>query len=187
LSFTRLDGIDAVKEYGEKAKFGVIIFKTKKEQIIEVREKYYTNAEDVPYGIIEEAPVFPGCTGDKETLKNCFNTKLGEYVASNFNKDIAKTLNLEPGKVKIYILLKILKSGEIEIVGVRAPHPTLDKEARRVVSLLPKMVPGKHSGKEVNVTYMLPISLNIEGTFDPSKKYYDESKTPDSAIIEMRE
>ena len=40
----------------------------------------------------------------------------------------------------IYIQFKILKDGNIEIVGARAPHPTLETEARRVVNLLPKML-----------------------------------------------
>ena len=66
------------------------------------------------------------------------------------------------GKQKIYVKFKILKTGKIEILGVRAPHKKLAKEARRVVNKLPKMIPGKQKGKPVNVTYMLPIIFTIE-------------------------
>ena len=38
----------------------------------------------------------------------------------------------------------------------------LEAEAKRVVNLLPKMTPGEQKGKPVNVTYMLPISFNID-------------------------
>ncbi|OIQ37040.1 MAG: hypothetical protein BM563_09500, partial [Bacteroidetes bacterium MedPE-SWsnd-G1] len=58
---------------------------------------------------------------------------------------------------------KILKTGNIEIVGVRAPHPDLEKETRRDIGLLPEIKPGKFDGKEVNVMYMLPITFNITG------------------------
>ena len=47
-------------------------------------------------------------------------------------------------------------------MGARAPHARLEKEAKRVVGLLPKMIPGKQRGRPVNVTYMLPISFNVE-------------------------
>lgn len=38
----------------------------------------------------------------------------------------------------------------------------LDKEALRVVKLMPKWIPGKQNGKPVKVKFMLPIKFNLE-------------------------
>lgn len=115
--------------------------------------------EDVPFAIVEDVPVFPGCEG--KDPKACLNRGIQEFVAKEFNSGIAQTLGLSPGKKKIYVQFKITKTGAIEILGARAPHKDLEAEARRVVNLLPKMTPGKQRGKDVNVTYMLPITFNI--------------------------
>ena len=119
-------------------------------------------AEDVPFAIIEDVPVYPGCKGTKQQKKDCLNKSMQKHVARKFNADLATDLGLSPGKKKIYIQFKITKTGTIQIIGARAPHARLEKEAKRVVSLLPKMTPGKQRGRPVNVTYMLPISFNVE-------------------------
>jgi protein TonB len=130
-------------------------------EIVEVFEEEEI-IEDVPFAIIEDVPVYPGCKGTKKEKKACLNLSLQKHVVRKFNADLAGDLGLEPGKKKIYIQFKITKTGGIEIVGARAPHPRLEQEARRVVSLIPKMTPGKQRGRPVNVTYMLPISFNVE-------------------------
>lgn len=135
--------------------------KVEVEEIIEVEEEEEV-IEDVPFAIIEEVPGYPGCKGSKAEKKACLNKSLQKHVARKFNADLAGDLGLAPGKKKIYIQFKITKTGGIEIVGARAPHPRLEKEAKRVVSLLPKMTPGRQRGRPVNVTYMLPISFNVE-------------------------
>lgn len=125
-------------------------------------KKDYTDSEDVPFAIIEKMPVFPGCEGS-DNLKDCFNASLQNFVAVNFDADLGKSLGLEPGQKKIYIRFKILKTGDIEVLEARAPHTDLVAEAKRVVNLLPKMIPGEHNGKPVNVMYMLPISFMVDG------------------------
>ena len=119
-------------------------------------------AEDVPFAIIEDVPVYPGCKGTKAQKKACLNKSMQKHVARKFNADLASDLGLSSGKKKIYVQFKITKTGNIQIIGARAPHARLEKEAKRVVNLLPKMQPGKQRGRPVNVTYMLPISFNVE-------------------------
>ena len=131
------------------------------EEIEEAVEEEFVE-EDVPFAIIEDVPVYPGCKGTKQQKKDCLNKSMQKHVARKFNADLATDLGLSPGKKKIYIQFKITKTGTIQIIGARAPHARLEKEAKRVVSLLPKMTPGKQRGRPVNVTYMLPISFNVE-------------------------
>jgi len=160
-SMNVLKGMESIIKYGEKAKNGVVEIVLKKEQSYKANKKKYDNSEDVPFAVIDKVPVFPGCE-DLDNLKDCLNKGIQKHVVENFNADLGKNLGLEPGRKKIYIQFRILKTGNIEILEARAPHKDLEVEARRVVSLLPKMIPGEHSGKPVNVTYMLPISFNIE-------------------------
>ena len=47
-------------------------------------------------------------------------------------------------------------------IKVRAPHLELEKEAERVINMLPKVLPGKQADKAVNVTFFLPILFNIK-------------------------
>ncbi|MDT0552809.1 M56 family metallopeptidase [Urechidicola vernalis] len=137
----------------------VVVYKLPKSK--KLNKADYKNAEDVPFAVVDESPTFEICTGTQEELKSCFNKELQKFVAINFDMNVAKNSDITPGKKKIYTQFKILKTGEIEIVGVRAPHPDLEKETRRVIGLLPEIKPGKFDGKEVNVTYMLPITFNI--------------------------
>ena len=130
------------------------------EEIVEVEEEEVFE-EDVAFAVIEDVPVYPGCTGTKQQKKDCLNKKMQKHVQRKFNAELAGELGLS-GKQKIYVQFKITKTGGIQIMGARAPHKKLEKEAKRVVNLLPKMEPGKQRGRPVNVTYMLPISFNVE-------------------------
>ena len=54
------------------------------------------------------------------------------------------------------------KQGAVNKIKARAPHPLLEQEGIRIIKSLPKMVPGKMRGKNVNVSYYLPISFKIK-------------------------
>ncbi|MDX8552484.1 energy transducer TonB [Tenacibaculum sp. 1B UA] len=118
--------------------------------------------EDVPFAIIEEVPVFPGCSGTKAQKKACLNKKLQRHIQRNFNAELANELGLSPGKKRIYVQFKIDKDGSITNVAARAPHPRLKKEAERVARKIPKMKPGRQRGRAVRVGYTLPITFNVE-------------------------
>lgn len=118
--------------------------------------------EDVPFAIIEDVPVFPGCKGSKAELKECLQDKISKHVNSKFNADLASELGLTPGIKKIFVMFKIDKTGEITDIQARAPHKRLEAEAIRVVQSLPKMIPGKQRGRPVGVKYSLPIAFKVE-------------------------
>ncbi len=128
------------------------------EEVEEVEEV----VEDVPFAIIEEVPVFPGCTGTKQQKKDCLNKQLQKHVQRNFNAELANELGLSPGKKRIYVQFKIDKDGSITSVTARAPHPRLKQEAERVARKIPKMQPGRQRGRAVRVGYTLPITFNVE-------------------------
>lgn len=127
-----------------------------------VKETYKNDGSDVPISIIEEAPIFPGCTGTRAEKLACLNKNIRKHVFKNFNASIAKELSLPKGKQKIYVGFKIDNLGNIVDIVARASHQKLREEAERVTRTLPKMKPGKQRGKAVTVKYTIPISFNVE-------------------------
>ncbi|MFZ2284714.1 MAG: energy transducer TonB, partial [Lutibacter sp.] len=53
-------------------------------KIVEAAEEEEVT-EDVPFAIIEDVPVFPGCKGSKAELKECLQDKISKHVNSKFN------------------------------------------------------------------------------------------------------
>lgn len=131
------------------------------EEIEEVEEVEEV-VEDVPFTIIEDVPVFPGCKGTKNQLKACFNKKMQKHFVKKFDSDLPNELGLSSGKKRIIMLFKIDKNGKVTDIRAKAPHPRLQKEAVRIVKLLPTMTPGRQRGKAVGVKYTLPVRIDVE-------------------------
>jgi protein TonB len=118
--------------------------------------------EDVPFIIIEEVPIFPGCKGNRQELRTCFSAQVKKFIQKKFNLDLASELGLEQGTIqKIMVLFVIDKQGYISDIKARAPHVRLQEEAIRVINLLPKMEPGKQRGRAIAVKYALPIVFQV--------------------------
>lgn len=135
-------------------------------EIMEVEDVVVDLVEDdleVPFNVIENVPIFPGCEKKKGNAKKkqCMSDKISKFVNKKFNTELASDFGLE-GRQKIYVVFKIDKSGNVVGVNARAPHPGLEKEAKRVIKLLPKMKPGKQRGKAVTVPYSLPIVFLVQ-------------------------
>lgn len=118
---------------------------------------------DVPFTIIEDAPVFKGCEGlSKEANKKCFVEKMTKHVQRNFDASLAEDLGLHSGKHKMYAQFIIDKQGNVVDIQVRAPHKKLKKEATRIVKKIPQFTPGKQRKKPVKVKYTLPITFFVQ-------------------------
>ncbi|MBJ6368014.1 energy transducer TonB [Snuella sedimenti] len=135
------------------------------EEIVEVEEVEVVEVDEdieVPFAVIENVPVFPGCEkGDNNAKKACMSKKIQDFVNKKFNTDLAGDLGLS-GRQRINVIFKIDKTGKVVGVRARAPHPGLEKEAARVINLLPQMKPGKQRGKPVTVPYSLPIIFQVQ-------------------------
>ena len=84
------------------------------------------------------------------------------HFAKKFDSDLPNELGLSPGKKRLIMLFKIDRSGNIVDIRAKAPHPRLQKEAVRIIKLLPKMTPGRQRGKAVGVKYTLPMRIDVE-------------------------
>lgn len=130
--------------------------------IVDVEEEEAV-VEDVPFVVIEDVPIYPGCTGNKEELRSCFSEKISQFVLRNFDSEIASDLGLQSGSIqRIFVMFKIDTNGKITNIQARAPHKKLQEEAIKIISSLPVMTPGKQRGRPVTVSYGLPIVFKIE-------------------------
>ena len=117
----------------------------------------------MPFAIIENAPIYPGCEGlSKAAQKKCLSSQITKLVNKKFNVDLAADLGLTPGRKRIFVMFKIDRTGKVVNIRSRAPHKRLEKEAIRVIKLIPKMIPGKQRGRAVGVKYSLPIVFNVQ-------------------------
>ena len=137
------------------------------EEIVEIDEVDDVEEEeeiaDVPFAVIENVPVFPGCekASGNAAKKKCMSDKIKKFVNRKFNTELGSELGLS-GVNRIYVRFKIDKKGDIVGVQARGPHPRLEKEAVKVVQSLPKMTPGRQRGKPVGVLYSLPIVFQVQ-------------------------
>ncbi len=134
-------------------------------EIVEIEDVVVDGIDEdieVPFAFIENVPTFPGCEkGNNAAKKKCMSNKITKFVQRKFNAELAGELGLT-GKQRISVVFKIDKNGNVIDVRSRAPHPRLEKEAARVINLLPKMKPGKQRGEPVKVSYTLPIIFQVQ-------------------------
>lgn len=146
--------------------FHFFCFSQEKSTITEIKvipESSDTKISEVPFAIIEDVPVFPGC-GELEIKERlaCFHEKLKEHIIKTLNYPKQARKNNIQGRVSV--LFVINSEGNIEGITTKAPAgcELLEEEAVRIISLLPKMEPGKFRGKPVNVKYAQPITFKLQ-------------------------
>jgi protein TonB len=102
--------------------------------------------EPLPSAVVEQKAAFPG------DLMEWIYKGL-RYPAAAIELDISGRVTMQftvgtDGIVK-------------DIIVLRSAHPLLDKEAVRLLSKMPRWIPGKHQGKEVAVRYVIPITFRL--------------------------
>ena len=133
-------------------------------EIEEIEEEVEEEIADVPFAVIENVPIYPGCEKEpnNSAKKKCMSEKVQKFVQKKFNSELANDLGLDAGRQRISVQFKIDRQGNVVGVRARAPHPRLEQEAINVVKQLPKMTPGKQRGKAVGVLYALPIVFEVQ-------------------------
>ncbi len=112
-------------------------------------EEEEEEVEPISFAVVENKPVFPG--GDAALMK---------FLGSNTKyPEIAKENNIQG---RVFVQFVIDANGNVTNVSVaRGVDPYLDKEAKRVVKMLPDWTPGRQRGKAVPVTYIVPINFKL--------------------------
>ena len=102
------------------------------------------------FTVVEDEPEFPGGT-----------KALMEFISKNLRYPAFAAENGIQGRVTLSFVVE--KDGSVtDIQEMRSPSEDLTKEAKRVVSAMPKWKPGKQRGKPVRVKYVLPVTFRLQ-------------------------
>ncbi|WP_104734712.1 energy transducer TonB [Hanstruepera ponticola] len=130
-----------------------------------------TGIEDIEK--LDRVPIYPGCDNNmgNQALKECMNEMLVNHVKSNFNLNAVKNIGLNNGTYQIRVFFKIDTVGNISDMIIKGESPKANKEAKRVMDLLPKLEPGTIDGKPVRVPYFLPIKFKVDNENDLKTRF----------------
>ena len=116
---------------------------------------------DVPFAVIEDVPIFPGCESvAKSQRRACFQDQMNKHIRKNFRyPDIAQEMGIQG---RVYVNFIISKDGSITNIRMRGPDKNLENEAARIIGRLPTMTPGKQRGRAVRVPFSIPITFRLQ-------------------------
>ncbi|NAS12734.1 energy transducer TonB [Poritiphilus flavus] len=116
----------------------------------------------VPFAVIENVPVFPGCESamNNAERKACFQRMIQEHIRKEFKyPPVALELGITG---KVFVQFHIDNKGMVVGIRTRGPDKALEKEAHRIVASLPQMTPGMQRGRAVKVPYSIPVTFKIQ-------------------------
>jgi len=156
--------IEVVEDEEEVEETVIESTETNEDEIIEVEEveiEEEFDDVDVPFAVIEDVPIFPGCEKvAKSERRNCFQEQMNKHIRRNFRyPEIAQEMGIQG---RVYVNFIIAKDGSISNIRMRGPDKNLEKEAQRIISKLPSMTPGKQRGRAVRVPFSIPITFRLQ-------------------------
>ena len=128
-------------------------------------------AKDSIYHLPDQYPEYPGGMG-----------KLMEQIENSIQyPEEARKKGIEG---RVIVLFFVDEKGKvIEPQVLKSVEPSLDKEALRIIRLLPQWKPGTWKGKPVKVKYTVPVLFKLEET-DPKEK--EDSTVSEPTILVLQ-
>ena len=156
--------IEVVEDEEEVEETVIESTETDEDEIIEVEEveiEEEFDDVDVPFAVIEDVPIFPGCEKvAKSERRNCFQEQMNKHIRRNFRyPEIAQEMGIQG---RVFVQFMIGKDGSISGVRTRGPDKNLEKEAKRIIDRLPRMTPGRQRGIPVRVPFSIPITFKLQ-------------------------
>lgn len=102
------------------------------------------------FDVVEQMPEYPGGMA-----------AMVEYLSKN----VKYPADAEKKKVegKVFVTFVVDTDGSItDVTLMKKVFPSLDAEAMRVISAMPKWVPGKQRGQVVRVRFTVPIMFRLK-------------------------
>ena len=108
---------------------------------------------DTPCGkvfhVVEQMPQFPG--GQAAMMK---------FIADSLRYPSVSCEHRIEGRVVVQFVVDC-EGNIVNPLVVRSVDPLLDREAIRLVKLMPKWIPGKQNGKPVSLIYCVPVIFKL--------------------------
>ena len=106
--------------------------------------------ENTVFEYVEQMPSFPG--GDAALM---------QYLSKNIKyPPVAEEMGIQGRVICTFVVERDGSVSDIRIA--KSVDPSLDKEAMRVVSAMPKWIPGRQNGQMVRVKYTLPVTFRLQ-------------------------
>ena len=102
------------------------------------------------FTVVEQMPSFPG--GEAALM---------QYLSKNIKyPPFAEENNIQGRVICTFVVERDGSVSDIRIA--KSVDPSLDKEAVRVVSAMPRWIPGRQNGQMVRVKYTLPVTFRLQ-------------------------
>ena len=103
--------------------------------------------------VVDIAEVMPQYEGGAEAMMRFIQRKI-RYPR------VPRELGIEG---TVYVRFIVMGDGSVsEVEVIRGVHPDYDREAKRVIAMLPSWKGGRHNGRPVSVRMVLPIKFNLQ-------------------------
>ena len=100
------------------------------------------------FEVVEQQPQFPGGS-------------VNGWIADHIKYPVVAAENGIQGRVVVQFVVE--RDGSVSQVRVvRGVDPSLDKEAQRVISSMPKWIPGKQNGQSVRSRFTVPVTFRLQ-------------------------
>lgn len=120
----------------------------------------YQIPKEMSFVDVENAPILKGCEDTSgEESKICFKQVLANHISKNFKYPRRAVKNEIEGDV--FIQFSIDQYGYLIDFTTIGPSRILEDEAFRIMSLLEISKPATFNGKNIKITYALPISFKL--------------------------
>ena len=136
--------------------FATVIGNDENGEVLKAKEALVTEPvkpkeeENKVFDVVEQMPSFPGGMN-----------ALMDYLRKAIKYPPVAEENGIQGRVVCTFVVE--RDGSVTDVRVaKSVDPSLDKEAVRVVSAMPKWIPGKQNGQSVRVKYTLPVTFRLQ-------------------------
>ena len=100
------------------------------------------------FEVVEQQPQFPGGS-------------VNGWLADHIKYPVVAAENGISGRVVVQFVVE--RDGSVsQVKVVRGVDPSLDKEAQRVISSMPKWIPGKQNGQAVRSRFTVPVTFRLQ-------------------------
>ena len=120
----------------------------------------FSQEKEIDFDSVERPPIYPGCEPYTQQLRGCTQRKIQTHINKNLRyPEFAQKTGVQG---RVFVQFIIDKDGSIVGIRTRGPHPILEIEAKRIISILPKFIPGYVDGKAVRVPFSMPITFKLQ-------------------------
>lgn len=118
------------------------------EEIAAPEPPKHEEEQDKIFEVVEQQPQFPGGS-------------VNGWLADHIKYPVVAAENGISGRVVVQFVVE--RDGSVSQVRVvRGVDPSLDKEAQRVISSMPKWIPGKQNGQAVRSRFTVPVTFRLQ-------------------------